>query len=199
MPLDSSTYIRKLQCCSSLVPVPGPTGPAGPQGPQGPTGLGGTTENALLFFSNITITKDTAINAEYDHTTTVNNGVSNYLNGTGATAEITFANAPTENALVEFYFHGDAAGVGNNTFTIADLVATSAEPNSLTVVDIDTRSVGRANPHMAFGPTCYKILANTTAATAKCIHKNNRYRLRLFANQNITMTELKLVIKIRYF
>lgn len=38
MSVDSSTYIRKLQCCKSIPNVRGPQGPQGPEGPQGPAG-----------------------------------------------------------------------------------------------------------------------------------------------------------------
>ena len=58
MSVDSSTYIRKLQCCKSTPNVRGPQGPPGIQGPEGDPGppgesfaLSGQGEGSIMLYN----------------------------------------------------------------------------------------------------------------------------------------------------
>jgi len=212
-----SYYIRTRPCCSSTQTVSrqgptGPTGPAGPAGsgsgtigPTGPTGPSETT-NAILYFSDFTALDASSAYLDFDLTRTTNNGINNFLNGSNSTSSITFENELiTSNTYIEIYAHCDAeaGSAGQDNWVIMELSGNNLEPtpidaNSLSVVDIDTRSVQKgAKLHLSFGPSAYRITDTPTASQNLTIAKTNKYRLHVQTGRAYTLTEIKLVIHLR--
>jgi hypothetical protein len=211
-----SYYIRTRPCCSSTQTVSrqGPTGPtgsagpysgSGPTGPTGPTGPSETT-NAILYFSDFTALDASSAYLDFDLTRTTNNGINNFMNGSETTSSITFENELiTTNSYIEIYAHCDAeaGSAGQDNWVIMELSGNNLEPtpidaNSLSVVDIDTRSVQKgAKLHLSFGPSAYRITDTPTVSQNLTIAKTNKYRLYVLTGRAYTLTEIKLVIHLR--
>lgn len=208
-----SYYIRTKPCCSSTqsVSLQGPMGPTGPQGdtgeagPQGPPGATSPSNNAILYFSDFTVTGADSGYLDIDITRSQNNGIIKFLDGTNATSSITFENETLSNSYIEIYAHCDAeaGSAGQDNWVIMELIGndletTPIQPNSISTVDIDTRSVQKgALLHLSFGPSAYRVNATTTAASNLTIHKDNKYRLHVQTGRAYTLTEVKLVIHLR--
>ena len=202
------TYYRKkycdnnCNCCNSGEGTQGPPGPQGPQGEKGDTGdIGpaGESLNALLFFDNINITNNVAgFDISLNLIDSSNNGIINFLNGSN---EITFTDQTiTTGSYVEFFCHCDAetGSSGNDNWIIFELKGISTEANSLSIVDIDTRSVQKGDQlHLSFGPSGYKVVEINTVSNNKTINKLNTFGLHVRAGRNYTLTEIKLGMKIR--
>jgi len=202
------TYYRKkycdnnCNCCNSGEGTQGPPGPQGPQGEKGDTGdtgPSGESLNALLFFDNIDITNNVAgFDISLNLTDSSNNGIVNFLNGSN---EITFTDQTiTTGSYVEFFCHCDAeaGSSGNDNWVIFELKGISTEANSLSIVDIDTRSVQKGEQlHLSFGPSGYKVVEINTVSNNKTINKLNTFGLHVRAGRNYTLTEIKLGIKLR--
>ena len=78
-----------------------------------------------------------------------------------------------------------------------DLSGISIEANSLSIIDIDTRSVEKGEEeHLSFGPCLYRVLNSTSIDTDKCINSNNTYKLRVSSGRPYTLSEIKLIIKV---
>ena len=181
-------YIRTRACCA---PGAGPTGPEGPVGPAGETQI----ETASLFFSDLTLTGPDTSFLEYDNTVTTNNGKQLFMDGTTATAGITFSSATIgpNGAYVEMYFHGDmeAGSAGTDNWIVFELVGSNQ------VIDIDTRSVQKGELlHMAFGPSAHRLVDGATATQTFCIDKASTYRVQVRTGRAYTLTEMRLVIKV---
>lgn len=202
-----SYYIRTKPCCSSTqsVSLQGPTGPTGPTGPQGPPGVTSPSNNAILYFSNFESEDASSAYLDIDFTSSQNNGIIKFLDGTNATSSITFENETLSNSYIEIYAHCDAeaGSAGQDNWVIMELIGNNLEttpiqPNSLSTVDIDTRSVQKgAQLHLSFGPSAYRVNDTTTAANNLTINKNNKYRLHVQTGRAYTLTEIKLVIHLR--
>ena len=205
-----SYYIRTKPCCSSTqsVSLRGPTGPQGLKGDTGEAGPPGATSpsnSAILYFSDFESQDASSAYLDIDFTRSQNNGIINFLDGTNATSSITFENETLSNSYIEIYAHCDAeaGSAGQDNWVIMDLIGndletTPIQPNSLSTVDIDTRSVQKgALLHLSFGPSAYRVNATTTADSNLTINKNNKYRLRVQTGRAYTLTEIKLVIHLR--
>ena len=205
-----SYYIRTKPCCSSTqsVSLRGPTGPQGlqgPTGPQGPPGATSPSNNAILYFSDFVSQDASSAYLDIDFTRSQNNGIINFLDDTNATSSITFQNETLSNSYIEIYAHCDAeaGSAGQDNWVIMelsgnDLETTPIQPNSLSTVDIDTRSVQKgAKLHLSFGPSAYRVNDTTTADNNLTIHKDNKYRLHVQTGRAYTLTEIKLVIHLR--
>ena len=213
---DYSLYLKTKGCCKKIVEVctPGPEGPAGPAGPAGPTGptgpegpqgepgIKGVTKNALLFYQDISLNADDISFASYDAADTSNNGFERFITGD----EITFSSlstlVSTNNCFIEIYSHCDANAVsaGGSNFVKIDLSGITTEPDSLQIVDIDTRSVEKGTQeHLSFGPTLHKLVNTSTSDNNLCINTNNKYRLRVSVGRNYNLFEIKLIMKVILF
>lgn len=222
-----SYYIRTKPCCGSTQSVSsqGPTGPQGLQGdageigPTGPQGLQGDTgeagpigpqgptqsNNAILYFSNFISQDASSAYLDFDLTRSQNNGIIDFLDGTNATSSITFENETLSNSYIEIYAHCDAeaGSSGQDNWVIMNLIGndletTPIQSNSLSTVDIDTRSVQKGTLlHLSFGPSAYRVNDTTTAVNNLTINKNNKYRLHVQTGRAYTLTEIKLVIHLR--
>ena len=174
-----SYYIRTKPCCSSTQSV----SLQGPTGPQGPPGATTPSNNTILYFSDFISQDASSAYLDIDFTRSQNNGIINFLDGTTATSSITFENETLSNSYIEIYAHCDAnaGSAGQDNWVIMDLIGTtSVQPNSLSTVDIDTRSVQKGTKlHLSFGPSAYRVNDTTTAASNLTINKNNKYRLRV--------------------
>lgn len=199
-----SYYIRTKPCCSSTQSV-SLQGPTGPTGPQGPTGATSPSNNTILYFSDFESQDASSAYLDIDLTRSQNNGIINFLDGQNATSSITFENETLSNSYIEIYAHCDAeaGSAGQDNWVIMDLIGndletTPIQPNSLSTVDIDTRSVQKgAQLHLSFGPSAYRVNTTTTAASNLTIHKDNKYRLRVQTGRAYTLSEIKLVIHLR--
>lgn len=200
--MDYSNYIRNKQYCNNCIAGPqGPQGPEGPQGPQGPEGPSYPTMNALIFYEDISLdpqggSEDISL-ATYGVLDTSYNGVSRFIQPDGT---ITFSDISyCTNCMVEIYAHSDAeaGSTGTANYVKIDLSGLTVEPNSLSIIDIDTRSVEKGSEtHLSFGPSTYRLVNTTSAQVNKCIHFNNTYKLRISVGREYTLRELKLVMKI---
>lgn len=199
--MDHSLYLRTKNCCKKVVEVCTP-GPEGPQGPEGPPGPAGSITNALLFYQDISLVPPNGNQPDisiciYDANDTSYNGVERFIDTNGY---ITFTDLSNcSNSMVEIYVHCDAEAIseGQSNYVKFDLSGISIEPDSLSVVDIDTRSVEKgAQEHLSFGPCLYKVLNTTSANTNKCIHTNNTYVLRVESGREYDLTEIKFIIKV---
>jgi len=206
--VDQSTYLKTKNCCKKIVEVctPGPQGeqgPPGPQGEQGPPGPSGTNNmtTGLLFYNNITLNQSGSQPeieiGVYNETDTSYNGVEQFIDNDG---NINFSSlSDCSNALIEIYAHCDASAgsTGQSNYVKFDLSGVSIEANSLSIIDIDTRSVEKGSQeHLSFGPTLYKVLNSTTSNTNKSIHSSNTYSLRVSSGRSYNLSELKLIIKV---
>ena len=211
-----SYYIRTKPCCSSTqsVSLQGPTGPrgdtgeigpTGPQGLQGDTGAMSGTKNTILYFSDFISLDASSAYLDFDLTRSQNNGIINFLDGTNSTSSITFESETLSNSYIEIYAHCDAeaGSAGQDNWVIMELIGndletTPIQPNSLSTIDIDTRSVQKGSLlHLSFGPSAYRVNATTTTNQNLTIHKDNKYRLYVKTGRAYTLTEIKLVIHLR--
>ena len=158
-----------------------------------------------MYFSDFISQDASSAYLDIDFTRSQNNGIINFLDGTNATSSITFENETLSNSYIEIYAHCDteAGSAGKDNWVIMDLIGndletTPIQPNSLSTVDIDTRSVQKgAQLHLSFGPSAYRVNNTTTADSNLTIHKDNKYRLRVQTGRAYTLTEIKLVIHLR--
>lgn len=188
MPLDSSQYLRTKNCCKKIVEVCTP----GPQGPPGPS-----IQTAYLIYNDISFNIAGSAPLVLDTIKSQNNGIIKFIDTNGY---INFSDL--SNCLVEIYSHCDATAdnTGTDNFVTIDLSAISYEPNSLSIVDIDTRSVSKGDEaHLSFGPSMYKVLSNTNLNNNLCINNSNKYVLRITTGRRYEIKELKLIIKVIYY
>jgi hypothetical protein len=199
--MSYSNYSNYLKCGLNACRIIGPTGPTGPQGLPGPAGQG-VLDSALLFFDSVYIpvsgSTPSVIDLSYANTLSTNNGIINYMNGTASDATIDFSGI-NKDCLMQVFAHCDAkaGSSGTSNFITIDLSATTWQPNSLSIVDIDTRSVSKGDSaHLSFGPTAYKILQNTTVDSSLCVNKSNKYRLRVQTGRDFSLNEIKLSLNL---
>ena len=199
-----SYYIRTKPCCSSTQSV-SLQGPQGPTGPQGPPGTTSPSNNAILYFSDFISPDASSAYLDFDLTRSQNNGIIDFLDGENTTSSITFENETLSNSYIEIYAHCDAeaGNAGQDNWVIMELIGndletTPIQPNSISTVDIDTRSVQKGTKlHLSFGPSAYRVNATTTTNQNLTIHKDNKYRLHVQTGYAYTLTEIKLVIHLR--
>lgn len=186
--------------------TPGPIGPPGGQGAQGHQGYQGDSgishlSQSLLFYNNLSLDPSGGIpdvvNASYSPGFTFFNGVDEFVNANGL---IDFSNVAVD-SIVEISAHCDASGgsIGVSNYVILDLSGVTVDSNSLSVLDIDTRSVEKnTTTHLAFGPTTYKLVANAsnTANEVFTINKNNTYQLRAQAGRSYDLANIKLSVRV---
>ena len=194
---DYSTYLRfkNCKCAQGETGAQGIQGETGAQGIQGETGAQGPSiQTALLFFSDISANMgDNFI--EYDESRTINNGNELFITNAGV---ISFSDL--SNCLVEIYCHCDSygnGGGGNDNYIICDLTGINIEANSISKLDIDTRSVNKTDiTHVTFGPTTYKILNTTSINNIHCINNSNTYKFNINVGKTFSLHEIKLSMKI---
>jgi len=158
------------------------------------------TQYGYLHYNDITFTEEDISFCQYNETKTQNNGnIISYINSDGL---ISFSGI--SNCLLEFYVHADVdpnpANLTNN-FVIFDLSGISTETNTLSTIDIDTRSISKnTTAHLTFGPTIYKLIDTSDVSVDKnlCISNANTYKLRVEVGKEHTLTEIKLIIKVVY-
>ena len=159
----------------------------------------GEKTKALLFMNNISTLATTYYELTCDNITTNNNGVNNFVVDTSYISFVDVSNYG--DCLLELYCHCDAntGSSSADNYIIFDLSA--IEPvinNTLSIVDIDTRSVSKGlTLHMAFGTSSYKLMNTTNGIDfTKSIDFNNKYVMRAYTGVGYDLTELKLCLKI---
>lgn len=152
-----------------------------------------------LYYDDINFSDAKTSLCQYNETKTRNNGkVTSYINSDGL---ISFSGI--SNCLLEFYVNVDVASTQNltNNFIKFDLLGVSTEKNTLSTVNIDTRSISRNNKApITFGPTIYKLIDKGDVSSEKklCISNANTYKLRCEVGKEYTLTDIKLIIKVVY-
>lgn len=201
-----SSYGQYNRCNLNVCRVEGPQGPQGAQGPYGligPQGDSGASHitQALLFFSDLSLNPSGSVpdivDASYNSSITIYNGVEKFVNTSGL---IDFSNVAVD-SIVEISAHCDATAgsTGQSNYVILDLSGVSVDSNSLSILDIDTRSVEKGTTtHLTFGPATYKIVANATNTSNEIysINKNNTYQLRAESGRSYSLAEIKLSVRI---
>ena len=173
----------------------------GPQGPAGPQGPSGATDNAMLFYEPVTLQGgQDPVTLTYDsnETVTLGYGIERYLDSSD---NITFSSVPAGNYLVEIYAHCDASTTtsGANNYITLELIRQTGT-SGLFTVDIDTRSVQKGGiNHLTFGPSAYRLTGPTGTIPAKTIDRTSTYSLRGEAGIDYTLSEIKLIIKVRQY
>ena len=180
--------------------ISGGMGAQGHQGAQGDSGTSHLTQS-LLFFSDVSLNPSGSVpdvvDASYSSLTTLYNGVEEFINTSGL---IDFSNVAVD-SIVEISAHCDATAgsTGQSNYVILDLSGVSVGANSLSILDIDTRSVEKGTTtHLTFGPTTYKLITNAsnTGNEIYTINKNNTYQLRAEGGRPYTLAELKLSVRV---
>ena len=199
-------YLKGVGCCKKVVGVctPGPAGPEGPTGPQGATGPSGPSLSALLFYEGIVfdgVSPDGSSNElTFNISDTSYNGYPRFIDNSGL---ISFADlSGCNNCFIEMYSHCDAStnDSGSRNYINLDLSGITVVPNSLSVVDLDTRSVQKGSlAHLTFGPSMYKIVDTSTINNNLSINTSNTYKLRVSVGHDYEIDELKLIIKVIQF
>jgi|UniRef100_A0A6C0ILD9 hypothetical protein len=190
--MDCSLHLEDMHCKSEQM-----NDCVGPVDSMGAVNM----QEVVLFFNDISGNNAFESALEFDYTTTMNNGIYGWVDGSSNTANITFSNLTSSNAFVfaEIYARCDATA-GNNDAendVLFDLSAVSHDVNSLSIIDIDTRSVYKGDQaHLSFGPSASKPLGSTNTNTLT-VHKNNAYRLKVKTGGGYSLTEVKLIIKVR--
>lgn len=155
----------------------------------------------ILYFSDVQLNDAGETLVEYDYNRTLYNGLVNFINGTGVDSSILFSNENIlSNSNIEIYAHCDAEtdSAGNNNWIIFELVGNNVESNTLSIVDIDTRSVQKGTKlHLSFGPSAYCVKENQSIQNNLTIGKNNTYRLKVRVGKAYNLTEIKLIIKFK--
>ena len=199
-----SSYGQYNRCNINVCRVEGPQGPQGPQGPYGlvgPRGGGSEITQSLLFFDNVSLNpsgnQPDIVEVSYNSNITLYNGIEEFINSSGL---IDFSNVAVD-SIVEISAHCDATAgsTGQSNYLILDLSGVSVDSNSLSVLDIDTRSVEKGTTtHLTFGPTTYKLVSNATNTVNEIysINKNNTYQFRVEAGRPYSLSEIKLSIKV---
>lgn len=179
-----SHYIRKRACCERKVIET-----------IRPEKIG------ILYFSDVQLNDAGETLVEYDYNRTLHNGLVNFINGTTVDSSILFSNENIlSNSNIEIYAHCDAEtdSAGNNNWIIFELVGNNVESNTLSIVDIDTRSVQKGTKlHLSFGPSAYCVKENQSNQNNLTIGKNNTYRLKVRVGKAYNLTEIKLIIKFK--
>ena len=204
MSVDSSTYIRKLQCCKSK---PNVRGPEGPQGPAGESGVGILN---MLYFKDIEVTTPSgagSIKTEdllYNNALTLSAGLNGFFTeNTNEDTNIIFSRLinPTSYGI-EIYAHCDLSGSKSDDAVILDLSGTSIEPGFNNILQIVARTVNlktnSITTSVSFGPIMYRITDDTVPVNPLVIHTNNKYRFRVRVkanNETISLVNTQLVIK----
>ena len=192
---DYSLYLKSKNCCKKIVEVCTP----GPQGPQGPQGIAGNSKSALLFYNDLTFTVDDILTATYNNSITSNNGFERFIINNLIDFSSLNSLVSSNNCFIEIYSHCDAiaGSSGSSNFVTIDLSGVNIVPNSLGIVDIDTRSVEKgAEQHLSFGPALYKLVNHNTANNTLCINTNNTYGLRVSTGRPYDLKEIRLSIKV---
>ena len=195
---DYSLYLKTKNCCKKIVEVCTP----GPQGIQGEQGPPGNSKNALLFYNNLSFAESGVLSATYDSASTLNNGFERFITGGNITFSSLSTLVSTNNCFIEIYAHCDAeaGSSGGSNFIKIDLSGISTQPNSLNIIDIDTRSVEKGTQeHLSFGPTLHKLVNTSTPDNNLCINTNNTYKLRVSTGREYDLFEIKLIIKVILF
>ncbi len=205
MSVDSSTYIRKLQCCKSKPNV------RGPQGPVGAAGESGVGILNMLYFKDIEVTTPAgagSIKTEdllYNNALTLSAGLNGFFTeNTNEDTNIIFSRLinPTSYGI-EIYAHCDLSGSKSDDAIILDLCGTSIQPGFNDKLQIDARTVNLKNGNgittsVSFGPIMYRITDSDTPISTLVIHTNNKYRFRVRVkanNETISLVNTQLVIK----
>lgn len=155
----------------------------------------------ILYYSDIQLNDAGEAFAEYDYNTTLHNGEINFINGNNGDSLVTFSNENIlSNSNIEIYAHCDAEtnSAGNDNWIIFELVGNNVESNTLSIVDIDTRSVQKGTKlHLSFGPSAYCVKENQSIQNNLTIGKNNTYRLKVRTGKAYNITEIKLIVKFK--
>ena len=161
-----------------------------------------TETNAILFFDSVIIGNGGGTQiADYDHSTTLNNGNYSFMDGITSTSNITFsALSSSRDYFLEIYGTSLAtAGSGSSgNYVTMELISTGTpDPNSLATVDMDTRSVSKSSTaNLAFGPFGYKIVSTSTVNTTQTINRTNTYRLCVTTGKTYTLDVLKVILRV---
>ena len=205
MSVDSSTYIRKLQCCKSTPNVRGPQGPQGEQGIQGESGIGILN---MLYFKNITaqVNGSTSVDLSYNSDLTELAGLNGFFTENDNEDTNIIFNGLTSPTIygIEIYAHCDLSGSKSGDTIILDLSGTIIETGFNNKILIDARSVNLKinngiTTSVSFGPVMYRITNSSVNSSERVIHSNNEYRFRATLlgtnNETITLSNIQLVIK----
>ena len=161
-----------------------------------------TETNAILFFDSVIIGNGGGTQiADYDHSTTLNNGNYSFMDGITSTSNITFsALSSSRDYFLEIYGTSLAtAGSGSSgNYVTMELISTGTpDQNSLATVDMDTRSVSKSSTaNLAFGPFGYKIVSTSTLNTTQTINRTNTYRLCITSGKEYTLDVLKVILRV---
>ena len=205
MPVDSSTYTRKLQCCKSK---PNVRGPEGPQGPAGESGVGILN---MLYFKDIQVETPGGAGAiktedlSYNNALTGSAGLNDFFTeNTNEDTNIIFSRLTNPTSYgIEIYAHCDLSGSKSDDAIILDLSGTSIEPGFNNILQIDARTVNLKNgdgitTSVSFGPIMYRITNSNASPSTLVIHTNNKYRFRVTIkanNETVSLANTQLVIK----
>lgn len=195
---DYSLYLKSKNCCKKIVEVCTP----GPQGPQGPQGIQGNSKGALLFYNDISFNSPGVSITTYNNSITSNNGLERFIINNLIDFSSLNSLVSSNNCFIELYSHCDAlaGSSGAANFLTIDLSGVNIVPNSLGIVDIDTRSVEKGSEqHLSFGPSLYKLVNNSTISNNLCINTNNTYNLRVSTGRPYDLKEFRLIIKLILF
>lgn len=150
--------------------------------------------------NNLTLSGGSESVVEYNFSTTTASGLVQFTNGTGTTATFTFANQTiTDTGFAEFYAHCDASAgqSGTDNYITFELRCVDPSDDTLQTVDIDTRSIQKGSTaHLTFGPAAYRVVEDTTGKP-NTIKKTSEYRLYVDVGRDQTLSEIKLIIKLR--
>lgn len=161
-----------------------------------------TETNAILFFDSVIIGNGGGTQiADYDHSTTLNNGNYSFMDGITSTSNITFsALSSSRDYFLEIYGTSlaTAGSGGSGNYVTMELISTGTpDPNSLATVDMDTRSVSKSSTaNLAFGPFGYKIVSTSTLNTTQTINRTNTYRLSVTSGKEYTLDVLKVILRV---
>ena len=153
----------------------------------------------MLFYENATLEggeAPVALTYDSNQTVTLGYGIERYLDSSD---NITFSSVPAGDYLVEIYAHCDASTIasGTNNYITLELIRETGT-SGLSIIDIDTRSVQKGGiNHLTFGPSAYRLTGPTGTIPAKTIDRTSTYSLRGEAGIDCTLTEIKLIIKVR--
>lgn len=189
--MDYSMYIRSKGCCNKSITY----------NYNNSTINNITKPNVLLFYDDISLSAGDISIIEYNNNNTINNGIKNFISEDNTyNYIIDFSNlSEYNNSIIEIFSHCDATAgnTGSDNYIKLDLSGISVISNSLSIVDIDTRSVSKGDTqHLSFGPVSYKLVTSNTVDNNKCININNTYALRVKTGRDYELSEIKLSMRI---
>ena len=157
---------------------------------------------ALHFMNDISSSAGIDYEVTFDNSTTINNGVNNFIVDTSYISFIDISNYG--DCILEIFCNCDAytGSSSADNYIKFDLSAIETVNNTLQTVDIDTRSVFKGlTLHMGFGTSSFKLMdtgVNNTDYT-KSIDYRNKYILRVNTGIDYELSEIKLSLKVRKF